>query len=81
MMRSKKRLCFGWIDGQMQSIDGTKYRKYFYDEEQEAIGRRKTEVGAATYRKVDDSGRVWMPYLVPSKTWDNSKRNLRQRNK
>ena len=25
----EEALCFGWIDGQMQSIDETKYRKYF----------------------------------------------------
>ena len=25
----EEALCFGWIDGQMQSLDSTKYRKYF----------------------------------------------------
>jgi Uncharacterized protein conserved in bacteria len=25
----EEALCFGWIDGQMQSIDDTKYKKYF----------------------------------------------------
>jgi uncharacterized protein YdeI (YjbR/CyaY-like superfamily) len=25
----EEALCFGWIDGQMKSIDETKYRKYF----------------------------------------------------
>ena len=25
----EEALCFGWIDGQMQSIDSTKYHKYF----------------------------------------------------
>ena len=25
----EEALCYGWIDGQMQSIDGTKYKKYF----------------------------------------------------
>ncbi len=25
----EEALCFGWIDGQMQRIDDTKYRKYF----------------------------------------------------
>lgn len=25
----EEALCFGWIDGQMQSIDETKYLKYF----------------------------------------------------
>ncbi len=25
----EEALCFGWIDGQMKSIDSTKYRKYF----------------------------------------------------
>ena len=25
----EEALCFGWIDGQMQSLDETKYKKYF----------------------------------------------------
>ena len=25
----EEALCFGWIDGQMKSVDDTKYRKYF----------------------------------------------------
>ncbi len=25
----EEALCFGWVDGQMKSIDDTKYRKYF----------------------------------------------------
>lgn len=25
----EEALCFGWIDGQMQSLDATKYKKYF----------------------------------------------------
>ena len=25
----EEALCFGWIDGQMQSIDTAKYKKYF----------------------------------------------------
>jgi len=25
----EEALCHGWIDGQMESLDGTKYRKYF----------------------------------------------------
>ena len=25
----EEALCFGWIDGQMKSIDNTKYKKYF----------------------------------------------------
>ncbi len=38
----EEALCFGWIDGQMQSIDEKSYRKYFECEEQTASGRRKT---------------------------------------
>ena len=25
----EEALCYGWIDGQMKSLDGTKYKKYF----------------------------------------------------
>ena len=38
----EEALCFGWIDGQMQRINDTAYRKYFPPAGRTAGGRRKT---------------------------------------
>lgn len=37
----EEALCFGWIDGQMKSIDETKYLKYFARPERKAYGQKK----------------------------------------
>ena len=34
----EEALCFGWIDGQMQSVDNTKYLKYFARRRAKACG-------------------------------------------
>lgn len=34
----EEALCFGWIDGQMQSIDEDKYRKYFARRKEQRVG-------------------------------------------
>lgn len=49
----EEALCFGWIDGQMQSIDETKYRKYFARRRAKAIGRRKTRSWHSNLSKRD----------------------------
>ena len=38
----EEALCFGWIDGQMQRIDDTAYRKYFSPPpgEQQVVGEK-----------------------------------------
>jgi uncharacterized protein YdeI (YjbR/CyaY-like superfamily) len=37
----EEALCFGWIDGQMQSIDDVKYRKYFAKRRAKSICLRR----------------------------------------
>ena len=37
----EEALCFGWIDGQMQSIDDKTYKKYFLCAEKIVSGREK----------------------------------------
>ena len=37
----EEALCFGWIDGQMKSIDETKYRKYFAKRRAKSIWSEK----------------------------------------
>lgn len=44
----EEALCFGWIDGQMQSLDDKSYRKYFSkrrDESKWSVGRSQTCCG------------------------------------
>ena len=47
----EEALCFGWIDGQMKSIDETKYRKYF-------ARRRAKSVWSEKNKKAIDSLRA-----------------------
>ena len=52
----EEALCFGWIDGQMQRIDDTAYRKYFsprrensrWSEKNRALAQRLEERGLMT---------------------------------
>lgn len=52
----EEALCFGWIDGQMQSIDGKTYKKYFsmrrekskWSEKNRALAMRLEERGLMT---------------------------------
>lgn len=52
----EEALCFGWIDGQMQSIDGKTYQKYFsmrrpkskWSEKNKALAKRLEEQGLMT---------------------------------
>ncbi|MGI6152946.1 MAG: YdeI/OmpD-associated family protein [Christensenellaceae bacterium] len=54
----EEALCFGWIDGQMQSIDSTKYKKYFarrttkskWSEKNKALTERLEAQGVMTDR-------------------------------
>ena len=39
----EEALCFGWIDGQMQSIDGTKYIKYFARRKAKSVWSEKNK--------------------------------------
>ena len=69
----EEALCFGWIDGQMQSIDDTAYRKYFsprrekskWSEKNKALAAKLEEQGLAptlaNYRLGKD---------LPSMGWD-----------
>ena len=54
----EEALCYGWIDGQMQSLDDTKYKKYFarrtanskWSEKNKALVERLEESGLMTER-------------------------------
>lgn len=47
----EEALCFGWIDGQMQSIDSTAYRKYFAPRRKESNWSEKNKTLALSLEK------------------------------
>lgn len=71
----EEALCFGWIDGQMQSIDGRTYRKYFskrrekskWSEKNKALAESlearglMTEFGRAKIEEAKQDGRWYAP--------------------
>ncbi len=62
----EEALCFGWIDGQMQSIDDKTYKKYFsmrrekskWSEKNKALAQKLEEQGSMTdfgRKKIEDA--------------------------
>ncbi len=49
----EEALCFGWIDGQMQSIDDTKYVKYFASRRK---GSKWSDKNKNLAKELDDKG-------------------------
>lgn len=72
----EEALCFGWIDGQMQSIDGKTYRKYFskrrenskWSEKNKALAQSLEERGLMT-----DYGRRKIEEARQNGQWDAAK--------
>lgn len=74
----EEALCFGWIDGQMQSVDENSYRKYFarrrekspWSEKNKELAKRLTEQGRMAPQGVNAITRARQ-----NGQWNNSKRN------
>lgn len=72
----EEALCFGWIDGQMQSIDDQSYKKYFsirranskWSEKNKALVGRLEEQGRMT-----DAGRAKIAEAKENGQWDAPK--------
>ena len=72
----EEALCFGWIDGQMQSLDDKTYRKYFsqrrgkskWSEKNKQLVQRLEEQGRMT-----DSGRKKIAEAKANGQWDAPK--------
>lgn len=47
----EEALCFGWIDGQMQSMGETAYKKYFPCAGQKASGPKRTRPWSRSWRR------------------------------
>lgn len=80
----EEALCFGWIDGRMQRIDETRYRKYFarrtagshWSEKNKALAAQleargiMTEAGRDAIAEAKRSGR-WTPAKPPAVTGEH----------
>lgn len=68
----EEALCFGWIDGQMQSLDGQTYQKYFalrranskWSEKNKALATQLEQQG-----KMTDLGRAKMAQAKENGQW------------
>lgn len=69
----EEALCYGWIDGQMQSLDSTKYKKYFarrtanskWSDKNKALVQKLEERGVMT-----DFGREKIAEAKKNGQWD-----------
>ncbi len=69
----EEALCFGWIDGQMQSIDGTSYKKYFSLRRQKSKGSEKNKALTKDLEArglMTDSGRAKIEEAMKNGQWD-----------
>ena len=74
----EEALCFGWIDGQMQSIDGTKYLKYFAKRRAKSVWSEKNKKTVELLRErglMTELGEKAVETAKKSGTWDATKSN------
>jgi len=73
----EEALCFGWIDGQMKSIDDTKYRKYFARRQAKSPWSDKNKKLVAVLRErrlMTESGEKAIEAAMKNGSWDAPKR-------
>jgi uncharacterized protein YdeI (YjbR/CyaY-like superfamily) len=74
----EEALCFGWIDGQMKSIDSTKYLKYFARRRVKSVWSEKNKKTVETLRKkkmMTELGEKAVEAAVKCGTWNTVKRS------
>jgi uncharacterized protein YdeI (YjbR/CyaY-like superfamily) len=72
----EEALCFGWIDGQMQSIDNTKYLKYFARRRAKSVWSDKNKKLIDTLRSkgiMTEFGEKAVEAAKKNGTWDAPK--------
>ena len=68
----EEALCFGWIDGQMKSIDDTKYIKYFARRRAKSIWSEKNKKTVQALREkglVTEPGEQAIALAIQNGTW------------
>ena len=74
----EEALCFGWIDGQMQSIDETKYHKYFAKRRAKSVWYEKNKKTVGVLRAkgiMTGLGEKAVETAMKNGTWDAPKEN------
>lgn len=74
----EEALCFGWIDGQMKSIDDTKYIKYFARRRAKSIWSDKNKKTVEKLREkalMTALGEKAVADAIQNGTWEAQKRN------
>jgi len=74
----EEALCFGWIDGQMKSIDDTKYIKYFARRRAKSVWSDKNKKTIQTLREkglMTEPGEKAIALAMQNGTWETQKRN------
>lgn len=69
----EEALCFGWIDGQMKSIDGKTYKKYFSPRREKSRWSEKNKALAESLEKrglMTDFGRAKIEEAKRNGRWD-----------
>ena len=72
----EEALCFGWIDGQMKSIDSTKYHKYFAKRRDKSVWSDKNKKIVETLREkglMTELGENAVKLAMQNGTWDAPK--------
>ncbi|TLG75275.1 YdeI/OmpD-associated family protein [Culicoidibacter larvae] len=72
----EEALCFGWIDGQMQSIDETQYKKYFARRKANSKWSAKNKALVAELEQqglMTDLGRAKIAEAKPNGQWEAPK--------
>lgn len=69
----EEALCFGWIDGQMQRLDGTSYKKYFSPRREKSKWSEKNKVLVKNLEErglMTDFGREKIAEAKENGQWD-----------
>ena len=72
----EEALCFGWIDGQMQSFDNTKYMKYFAKRRAKSVWSEKNKKTVEVLRAkgiMTETGEAAVEAAKKNGTWDAPK--------
>ena len=75
----EEALCFGWIDGQMKSVDETKYRKYFARRRAKSVWSEKNRKIVAVLREkgmMTPLGEKAVETAKKNGTWDTREDNI-----
>jgi uncharacterized protein YdeI (YjbR/CyaY-like superfamily) len=74
----EEALCYGWIDGQMQSIDETKYHKYFAKRRAKSVWSDKNKKTVELLRDkgiMTELGEAAVKTAIKNGMWDAPKNN------